>query len=317
MNYGATLTGTYYPLMLGIFLRDGLSIDEGYHEEQESRIREPGLEEPAIEPVDPGPKPSELVEAWSSIAGFPLGMVAGYHLPLPGVDNHDYGRIEAMAYFSKAGAALGWALPALFEWGDSDAYRATGSGLSMGMVPAGFYAGYLIVKDRPMTSGRGVLLYVTGVMSTVHGLLIPTLFEEYDSRAFAAGGIAGGTLGSVFALKYHKNVDYSFWQGVFMGVSSVGGTLTGLSVPLIFQTDQHQYYTLMAIAGGWGGFFLGEKLAMELFERAPQDKDVAIDRIRLDLPIATTWPMLMLSKKSDNRSLRETPVPLASVRVGF
>jgi hypothetical protein len=118
-------------------------------------------------------------------------------------------------------------------------------------------------------------------------------------------------------LKYHKNVDYSFWQGVFMGVSSVGGTLTGLSVPLIFQTDQHQFYTLMAIAGGWGGFFLGEKLAMELFERAPQDKDVAIDRIRLDLPIATTWPMLMLSKKSDNRSLWETPVPLASVRVGF
>nr|MCU0608771.1 hypothetical protein [Chitinispirillaceae bacterium] len=262
---------------------------------------------------------------WTAMAGFPLGIYIGSRWGI--VDKDDGGKVTLMQYFSQTGAfLLGYTLPLYFVSYDTrpENYVSAASLLTMGLLPAGFYAGYRIAGDRYISAGRGTMPYVTGTLGGLTGLLIPTLFEPdmaplATARLFVTTTLIGYGCGTWLGLDYHKSIDYSYWQAVFIGASSAAGAAIGCSFPLIAQAAKHQAYTIMGIAGAWSGFYFGEKLSLDLFEKSSRDKRSSA--IRFNAPGLAALPLLMAAGKpnaSQSVSARfMPPLPVANVEWRF
>jgi hypothetical protein len=129
-----------------------------------------------------------------------------------------------------------------------------------------------------------------------------TLFYRFPNtdgltiaRIFAASGIIGYGAGTWLGLTYHPAIDYSFWQTTFIGASSFAGTVMGIAVPLIAQSNSRQPYIVAGVFGGWAGFYFGEKLSLALFEKTQHDKrSSAID---FELPGIAALPAILTEGK--------------------
>jgi hypothetical protein len=172
--------------------------------------------------------------------------------------------------------------------------------MTMGLIPLGNYFGYTLTKDRPISSGRSFLIETTGIMGTITGFLLPTLFEAETKNAYLAMGLLGHAAGTALGFNYHKSQDYQFSQGTFMALSAAGGAAVALGFPLLFEATEHQSYTVAAMLGGWGGLVLGENLSLKIFEKSGKDRQ----SLHLDLPVLWQWPLLVssieYSKKGHN-----------------
>ena len=157
MNYGSTLLGGLYPQLLLTFLHNATSIDDSY--------RRPNIQTvwgPSPNPIQDtlpgthyeGPTASDQIKAWMAAVGF------AWSLPRSRwalVDKDDAGRISLMEFFSQTWGAIAFALPVFYYdhpgGGDSMHYRAASSGLSMALLPAGFWAGYELTKNSRLSTG--------------------------------------------------------------------------------------------------------------------------------------------------------------------
>jgi hypothetical protein len=70
----------------------------------------------------------------------------------------------------------------------------------------------------------------------------------------------------------------------------------GVALPLIAQSTDRQPYIICGAAGGWAGFFLGEKLSLSLFENSSQDRRSSA--IKFELPGLAALPIMMAADRS-------------------
>jgi hypothetical protein len=131
--------------------------------------------------------------------------------------------------------------------------------------------------------------------------------------------MAGYAGGSWLGLNYHPQTDYTFWQSVFIGASAAAGTGVGVSFPLIAQANNRRAYILFSIAGGWTGFYFGERLSLQLFEKSSRDKKAS--DLRLNLPGLAALPLLLgPSKAASTRASGlsgVTALPMANLEWRF
>jgi hypothetical protein len=316
MNYGATLIGGYYPQLISTCLNNATSINDRYKHYDTMYVPVPfgSPSQTTITESYSSPTATDYVKAWSSMIGFPLGVYLGSRLRI--VDNDDAGKVTLMAYFSQSfGFLIGFGAPLYFIDPDHDtrSYWGASSALSMCLLPGGFYAGYLLAENKRISTGRGTLPWVTGTMGTLTGIGVTSLFEPdlgsdmATIRLYASMGFIGYGAGTWLALTYHPDVDYTFWQTVFIGASSAGGTAMGLALPLIGQATHHQAYTSAAMIGGWSGFFLGEWLSHSIFDKSEHDKRAS--NIEFNLPGVAALPLLAASKRLDRTAMRPGEIP--------
>jgi hypothetical protein len=314
MNYGSTLLGLHFPQLLASCLKNSTSINKG--------VADTGNTDQ--------PYPSDQVKAWVSMVGFPLGIYLGSRWNI--VNREDAGKITLMEYFSQpTGYLLGYGLPFYFinPGNDRRAYFGISSFLTMSLLPAGFYAGYKITGDRPISAGRGALPYVSGIMGGLTGLWIPTLFYRDAGTIFnnishvrlivttTLIGYGGGT---ALGLMYHTAIVYTYWQTFFIGASSCAGALMGIAFPLIAKVqDNHKPYVIASIMGSWTGFFLGERLSLSLFEKSDRDRNAS--RLSLSIPGLAALPVILTKDRhTASRNLyNDTPptLPVADVEWKF
>ena len=284
MNYGGDLGGLYYPNLLGYFL-DNLSAAN-----------------------------TAQVSAWLGMIGYPVGIYMGSRVQF--AKNDEYGNASIMTTMSKWGFLYGFLLPLYLDLRDHD-YVAVATGLTMGLIPTGFYVGKKLVGDRSYSSGRSILIMTSGIMGAATGALIPTLWESNEPKIYATTALIGQVLGTYFGFNYLAERSYSFGQGLFMSASAiVGGALA--EAPLLIARvngNSHEAYTILGIGGAWGGLMIGEYLSRSLFEKTPHDKQASS---AVSFPGVWELPLLFLSKKYGSH---EAPVsldrrePLAQARV--
>jgi hypothetical protein len=259
MNYGGEL-GVYYPLLTAFIVGD-----QG------------------------DPEAARRLGAWGSMVGFPLGTYLGTTLDLVG--NHEYGNAALMRHLGRMGLAYGFAIPLLWaQHNDFESYFIISSSLAMALLPAGFYLGHRLAGGRSWSSGRSGLVAIAGIMGAATGAAITSLTETEEAAAYSALAMLGGAGGTVLGFAMYPDREYSFGQGVFMGVSAAVSTCVGLGIPFIAQAEHHQAYTVPAVLGAWGGLLLGERLGRALFEHTPRDTRGSA---RASFPILTEWPMAL------------------------
>jgi hypothetical protein len=286
MNYGSTFLGLHYPHLFASLLKNATSINDRSTNDSTDDVTT-----------------TDKIKAWSSMIGFPLGIYLGSKLRVACKD--DAGKVTLMEYFSQpTGYLLGYLLPMYFLNPDDDTkdYLAVSALLTMGLLPAGFWAGHAIAGDRPISTGRGSLPYVSGIMGGLTGLIIPTWFEPHMElmsmvRLLATTTIIGYGCGTALGLTYHRSEEYTYWQTVFIGASSGAGALMAIAFPLIAKADQHQPYTIAGVIGAWAGFFIGERLSLSLFEKSSRDRQSS--NLRFNLPGLAALPSLMAPRRPD------------------
>ena len=297
MNYGSTAIGNYYPTFLSLLLANATKLDEKRWYSKDVYNTETRMYE-----YTERPRITDYIRAGTSVIGFPLGTYLGSRLNI--VNKDDYGKVAVMEYLSQTFGALSFALPVFYYDDpvdkDSRHYLSASSGLAMCMMPAGFYGGYWLTRNKDISAGRGTLPWVTGTMGSLTGLGLAFLGDEYhgiaSTRAILGLTIAGYAGGTWLGFNYHPQIDYTFWQSVFIGASAAAGTAVGVSLPLIAEANNHRAYILASIAGGWTGFYFGERLSLQLFERSSRDKKAS--NIRVNLPGLATLPLLFTPSRT-------------------
>ena len=232
----------------------------------------------------------EQISAWGSIVGFPLGIWGGSELDLVAVDA--YGRAAVMRDFARWSYFYGFLTPTLFSLDKKD-YSAVGSSLTMALMPAGFFLGHYLTRDG-MSSGRSVLVLVTGTMGMITGVSLPSLFEVDRQKPYTTGALLGHAAGTGVGFLLYPDRTYTFGQGVFIGASAAVGAAFSLAFPLIAMADQHQSYTIAEIVGAWGGLLLGEWLSRGIFDRTSRDVEAcgAVFPRNISIPALTQAPLL-------------------------
>ena len=213
----------------------------------------------------------DQASAWMGILGFPAGIYLGSKVTF--AKNDAYGNASIMTSMSKFGLLYGFLLPIyFFDNLTVNTYAQWGTGLSMALIPAGFYVGSLLVGDKDYSSGRSVMITTTGIMGALTGLIIPTWFESVESKVYVTTTLAGHMLGTYIGFNYRKDQAYTFGQGIFTAASALVGAGLAEALPLIARAEAHQVYSVCGLAGAWGGFALGELMSRSLFEKFAHDK---------------------------------------------
>ncbi|MDD5673509.1 MAG: hypothetical protein PHC61_05060, partial [Chitinivibrionales bacterium] len=210
--------------------------------------------------------------------------------------NYQYGNLDIMRFFGRSAWLYGFLLPMYSGGRDTFQYNLAASALTMGLIPAGFYAGYKLVQGHDYSSGRGFFIETTGIMGGLTGWLLPTLFNaNFDStadrRIIISSIFAGHILGTALGFKYEEQNSYTFFQGVFTAFSAGCGSAIGLSIPLLAHADSSKPYIIAGLIGGWGGLFAGEYLAKSLFEITGHDQKQS--HLDISFPLAYEWPSLL------------------------
>lgn len=277
MNYGGELFGIAYPALLGSLLHNATELD-WKNRAWDSFQGEYYYDNPR----------SGKVAAWASMAGFPAGIYLGSRVNFTG--NGQYGNASIMTDFSRWAYLYGFMLP-LYGSGNSEkTYLSAATGLTMALLPAGFYLGYRITEGEDYSSGRSFMVTSGGVMGTITGTLLPALFRSENRRVYVTSTLLGHAGGTMFGFKFRKENRYTFGQGVFMSFSAAAGAGVALSMPLIARSDNDRFYTIMGLSGGWGGYILGEKLARSIFDTSEKDRQAASN---VSFPVIWQWPALL------------------------
>ena len=285
MNYGGEMLGFYYPLLSGGLLHNATNID------WKRKRWDPFAAEYYYETGGP----SDKTAAWMSMIGFPAGIYIGSKVKF--AENDHYGNASIMTDMSRWAFLYGFLLPMYGEGGTVEDYWAASCGLTMALLPAGFYLGCRLVGDRDYSSGRSFMVTEGGVMGALTGLFIPTLFEKkgffMDRRVYATTTLAGHMLGTWFGFRFKPSTEYTLGQGIFTALSAAGGAGVAMSIPLITKSDDHRFFVGMALPGAWGGFFLGERLARSIFEVSDKDRRVS----GVSFPVLYQWPLLLAASR--------------------
>lgn len=303
MNYGGELLGISVPRLLTVWLHNGTNMDGArsnyynYYEEESNQG-------------------SDKIGALLSMVGFPYGIYLGSKVNFAG--HNQYGNASIMTDFSRWAYLYGYLLPLynVNQLSDRE-YFAAASGLTLLLLPTGFYVGYQLVKDQDISSGRSFMVTTGGMMGAITGALLPTLMESENGKVYITSTLLGHIAGTAFGFQFRPGTDYSFGQGVFMALSAAGGAAVAISLPLIAEANEHQAYTLMGLLGGWGGFVLGEGLARSIFDSSERDRGMTS---RVSFPVLWQWPAMAGPVLSSFRHAPKTgalPVKVDLIRVGL
>ncbi len=293
MSYGATL-GYVYPLQLSLLLRHATSLDEQALEDGDERL------------------PSERFLGWSSLLALPYGVYAGWRT---GADNdYSFGEATTLIYFSQTLGAMGYLLP-LYKYDpetDSKRYFTTSTLLTMALIPTGFYIGDQLLQEVPAASGRGALLYVTGAIGTATGYLLPmiadykhSLDDETMQKLQVATTAAGYTAGSLLGLAMRPDRPVTFPQSLFIGASAASGALAGYGVPYLLDKKNDRIFAAAAVAGGWLGLILGERLSRGIAEQSAFAQN---SRLNVSVPGVWSLPAMLAKRNSAEKESRQVPV---------
>jgi hypothetical protein len=319
MNYGSTLLGGYYPLLLSTFLHNATSMDKPAYSPSQVIFNVPGVM--MTDAYSEPPKVSSQIGAWTAMVGFPLGAYLGAHFPY--VDKDDAGRVALMQYFSQTFGAWSFALPVyLTDNPDSRQYISTSTGLAMLMLPAGMWTGYKVMEHKTISTGRGEMPWVTGTMGALTGMGLVSLSNDNNGiagvRTLLGVGILGYAGGTYLGLTYHPSIDYSYWQTVFIGASSVAGGAVAEAFPLLGSSDDYRSYVIAGIIGSWTGWFVGERLSISLFEKSDRDKRSSL---RIDASGLAMLPFLQSMQREGPRGrcteANAPSIPVASIEWRF
>lgn len=281
MNYGGDL-GVAYPLLLAAFCETSSGFRYG----------------------------NEL-RGWGQMVGFPAGIFAGSFAKFAG--NFEYGDASIMTSTSKFGFLYGFMIPLFFTDLGSREYVSVSTGLTMALIPAGFYLGKLLVGDRHYSSGRSAFITTSAIMGALTGALVPTLWEDRNKEMYAATTLVGHLLGTLYGFEYMNDRSYTFGQGMFIAASAVVGTAVAEAVPLIAQVNAqtyHQAYTALGLVGSWGGLMLGEVLARALFEKSGRDNSKSVS---VSFPGLLQAPLIWTLSKGQVKGVATGNVPIVEV----
>ena len=296
MNYGGTL-GLIYPLQLKLFLHYGTTLDDG-----QKRTRPDGSQ------YYQGTLFSEKIQAWATFFTFPYGIYAGFSSDRVG--NNEIGDALVMNYMSQTLGAMGYLIPFFFfdpgKLSQKNDYFAFASLLTMGLIPAGFTVGSSITQKFDVNTGRGILLYVTGILGSLSGYALPLLFEsethfsQMNFRRFQLTTTAlGYTLGTSMAFQMHKGKDLSTRQSILIGTSTIAGLLIGTGIPLLKESQNEYRYARSCMSGAWMGFLMGNIIAQSLPQRMINRSrhERSTTSIQISVPALMNIPIIAASKR--------------------
>jgi hypothetical protein len=313
MNYGGEL-GVAYPILFSWFLGRAAGINESAKSTDIQCLDTPSGRVCDTVTVETSPLPEARVRAWGAMLGFPLGIWLGAITDF--VDNDAYGNASIIRTLSRSGALYGFVIPNLFNL-DDDSYMATGSALSMALIPAGFYLGSRLVDGGDYSAGRAISVGTGAVMGSLTGLFAPALFDRdaFSAAAelYAATTLLGHAAGTWFGFAYQAHRPYSLGQGVFHALSATVGVGVGAALPFLFQADDHRPYVAAMTIGGWGGFILGERLSLTLFDDS--DEKRAASGVDIDFPLFGEAPLFLAGAYGG--MARERPVRARVVQLRF
>jgi hypothetical protein len=278
MNYGGDL-GIAYPLLLSAFGETSVGFRYG-----------------------------DQLRGWGQMIGFPLGIFGGSFANFTG--NFNYGNASIMTSESKFGFLYGFLIPLYFSDFGSSEYVSLSTGLTMALIPAGFFAGKLLVGDGLISSGRSAFVTTSAILGALTGALIPTLWEDKSKELYATTTLLGHILGTLYGFTYMGDRSYSFGQGMFMAASAAVGTGVAEAMPLIAQSNSHQFYTVAGFVGSWGGLMLGEVLARALFEKSGRDNTKTSS---ITFPGLWQLPLVWACSKSEVKGMVTGNVPIVEV----
>ncbi len=279
MNYGGDL-GVAYPLLMAAFGESSAGLGYG-----------------------------DQIRGWGMMLGFPAGIFAGSLVKFAG--NFDYGNASTMTSESKFGLLYGFLIPLYFYDFGSSEYVSMSTGLTMALIPAGFYVGKLMVGDGRISSGRSTFVTTSAVMGALTGALIPTLWYEKGKEIYATTTLLGHVAGTLFGYAYRCDQSYTFGQAMFMVASAAVGTAVCDAIPLIAQSKDQRVYTGVGIAGSWSGLMLGELLARTLFEKSARDANKTAS---VTFPGLWQLPLIWACSKSTKTGLATGNVSVIEAR---
>jgi len=253
---------------------------------------------------------SEKVYAVTSLAGYAGGMALGLAQQHAKISNHDFGRASFTSFSGWSAAALAPALYAAFA-GDSfiPKFALALSGVAM---PAGYYAGYQFISDRPMSPGRSVMVTNATLLGALTGISIVAVIEPESTPGSILPIVATSIGGGAFGYGYQYKKEYSFMQGAFTALSTAAGGLVGIGLGIGLQS--WDLGPLLMSMGGWAGFLVGAPLSESLIDPSSRDENTLLDRLEFDIGGLALAPVL-LSKSNKEES--DIAVPLTQLRLRF
>jgi hypothetical protein len=278
MNYGGDL-GVAYPMLLAGFCE-----------------------------TSGGFKYGNQMRGWGQMLGFPLGIFAGSKVKFAG--NFEYGDASLITSTSKFGFLYGFLIPLYFRDLGTTEYFSLSTGLTMALVPAGFYVGKLFVGDRHYSAGRSAFVTTSAIMGAATGALLPMLWKDSQKEVYATTTLLGHVAGTFYGFNYMKDRSYSFGQGMFRAASAAVGSAVLEAVPLIAQSNEQRFYIATGIVGSWGGLMLGELLARALFEKTGRDNSKTAS---VSFPGLWQVPLIWACSKGNLKGVSTGNVPLIEV----
>jgi len=278
MNYGGDL-GVAYPLLLAAFCETSGGFTDG-----------------------------NVLRGWGQMIGFPLGIVGGSITHFAG--NFDYGNASIMTSESKFGFLYGFMIPLYFSDFGSQEYLSLSTGLSMALIPAGFWAGKLLVGDSHVSSGRSVFVSTSAIMGAITGALLPTFWRENRREMYATTTLLGHMAGTLYGFNYMGDRSYTFGQGMFTVASAAVGAAVTDAIPLIARSNDDIVYKSAFFVGSWGGLMLGELLARTMFDKSDLDNASGAS---ISFPGLWEAPLVWACSKNGSKGLATGNVPIVAV----
>ncbi|MCC7262628.1 MAG: hypothetical protein IT369_08925 [Candidatus Latescibacteria bacterium] len=170
-----------------------------------------------------------------------------------------HGQAELWAVMGDFGLLGGLGLSYVTGLYDDNRARRLGDGLTLLSSGAGLYAGDWLAQHRDYTRGDAYVLRAGGFLGALAALPLVNLTGTESKRAHVGGAMAGMAIGTGINDRLLQKQDFSFGQGLIISGGELAGTLLGLGLTYLADTDGHfddlAYFSSAAL-GGLGGFTL-------------------------------------------------------------
>lgn len=176
---------------------------------------------------------------------------------------YSLGQAETVGVMGDFGLATGAGLAWVTGLYDEDRALRAGDAMALTFGGAGLWLGERMGHRQPYTQGDAQVLRAGGVTGILAALPLVNATGTESSRAHVAGALVGEVAGIALTDHLLEGCSFSFGESLIVSGGQVAGTLLGLGLTYLADTDDNlddlAYYTSAAV-GSVGGFALTFRL---------------------------------------------------------
>lgn len=170
--------------------------------------------------------------------------------------NIEAGRADVVGSMGIFGAGYGLGISNLAGGNDEDVLKLMAAGGSI----AGMFAGNYIAKQQFCSRGDATIFTVAGTLGTYISMMSTLICEADNVETYSLTGILGCTAGLAIGANLIKDHNFSYSQGIYIGLGTYAGGLLGMGVGLLSDDPK------VVMGCGMAGSLLGFTLVYESFK---------------------------------------------------